>query len=111
MRKLIAIAAAALLLALAGAGAAGSATRGVRVEDNYFARGTTVLGTLNVRRNDIVKWTWYGEDPHNVYIKEMRRRSPVQTTGTYRKRFRTRGRFTVICEIHPNTMRMRVRVR
>ena len=110
MRKLIAIAAVALLLALAGAGSAGSATKGVLVDDNAFMRSGKALGTLTIRRNDIVKWTWVGENPHNVYINS-RTRSATQTTGTYRKRFRRAGRYTVLCTLHPNTMRMRVRVR
>ena len=103
MRRLIAVAVVVATTALLGVSAAGGATKVVRVDDNFFSRGT-----VTVNKNDYVKWRWVGQDTHNV--KGPGFRSAYKVTGTYRRQFKRLGTFNVICELHPNTMKMRVKV-
>lgn len=102
MRKLIATLAVMVVLG-ALAATAGAATRGVRVDDNFFSPSS-----VTINKRDIVRWTWVGDNPHNVRGSGFR--SETKRSGTYSRRFRSSGTFTVVCTIHPG-MRMRVRVR
>ena len=90
--------------------ATAAGTKTVRVGDSYFSPKA-----LKVRKNTIVKWVW-GVDgetetfiEHNVQgTKGNKFLSPDKTTGTYRKRI-TRTT-SVICNIHPTTMKMKITV-
>jgi plastocyanin len=84
------------------------ATRTVRVVDNAFSPKT-----LTVRKGDTVRFRWAGQIPHNVVATSsspQRFRSRVQRTGTYSKRLTRKGRYRLICELHPG-MGMTLRVR
>lgn len=80
-----------------------SAAVTVRVGDNFFSRN------VSIRRRGVVRWVWVGEDFHNV--RGGGARSRTQRRGSYSYRFRRVGRFRIICTLHPNEMRMIVRVR
>ena len=102
MRKLIVL---AVLLAAAVASAvlatsAPSATR-VKIGDNYFVRSSGVP-TVTVAKGSRVKWVWSGRRMHNVRVIRgpVRFASPTQKTGTYVKRVRRAGTYTIICTIH-----------
>jgi ribosomal protein L36 len=88
------------------------ATKSVTVGDNYFVRKTSGVPSVSVRRGDTVVWRWRGRNPHNVIVTRgpVKFRSSVKTTGTYRKRMRRRGTYTIVCTIHGG-MDMRLRVR
>ena len=65
--------------------------------------------TLTIKRGNAVKWIWADSQPHDVRGTGLRtsiRRRPFSV----RKVFRTRGRFTYICTVHPSTMKTVVRV-
>jgi plastocyanin len=101
MRKLVAI---GVLIAVAGAvvvGTALGATKTVRVGDNYFVRPSGVPG-VTVKRNTVVVWRWVGDSPHNVTVSRgpVKFRSSTKRSGTYRKRMRRTGRYTIICKVH-----------
>jgi plastocyanin len=69
---------------------------------------------LTIHSGDTVRFRWTGSLPHNVVITKGPHRgkiSGVETRGTVvRKKFRTRGRYTIVCQIHPGmTLRLRVR--
>jgi plastocyanin len=95
-----------IVLAAAGgalavfAASAPSATR-VKVGDNFFVRSSGVP-TVTVSKGTRVRWVWTGSGLHNVKVK----RGPVKfisramTRGSYSKRMRRRGTYTIICSIH-----------
>jgi plastocyanin len=104
----IAFAAAVLPPAVADPDPAASATKGVRIGDNFFGRTS-----LTIQRGDRVRWVWVGGNPHNVTVTSGPRRfsSSTKRSGTYRKRLRARGTYRYICTVHPSQMRARVVVR
>jgi plastocyanin len=113
MRKLLPL---VLLVALAAtllaAVPALSKRKGVEVDDNYFVREGSPP-TVRVNRNDTVVWEWEGRNPHNVRVTSgpVRFRSPVKSSGSYRKKLTRRGTYKIVCDIHPPNMRMTLRVR
>ena len=113
MRKLLPV---VLLAALAGtlfvAVPAVSKRRGVEVGDDYFVREGSPP-TVRVRRGDTVVFRWEGRNQHNVRAARgpVRFRSPIKRSGTYRKKMTRRGRYRIVCDIHPPNMRMTLRVR
>jgi plastocyanin len=102
LRKLIAFAvlvvAGALLATFAAS--APSATR-VKIGDNYFVRSTGVP-TVTVSKGTRVKWVWRGENSHNVKVVRgpVKFGSSTKSSGTYTKKLRKRGTYTIICTIH-----------
>jgi plastocyanin len=111
MRKLLAAAAvAALAGALAAPALAG--TRTVRVGDDYFGKAGT-KPTLKVAKNTVVKWRWVGRRAHNVRVDRgpVRFASTYRTSGTFQQRLKRAGTYRIVCDLHPETMRMTIKVR
>ena len=102
MRKPIAlfVLAAAAAVPAVLASSAPSATR-VNVGDNYFVRSSGVP-TVTVSKGTRVRWVWVGNDLHNVKVKSgpARFTSPSKSSGSYSKRMRKRGTYTIVCAIH-----------
>lgn len=109
MRKIaLSITSAAVALAAVPATAA---TPVVAVKDNFFKPDRVVI-----KKGEKVTWRWKGSNPHNVAIKKpgtnkVVKRSTVKTEGSYTTRFRSTGKWPVLCEIHPRSMTMRVIVK
>src|SRR5688500_14277168 len=106
MRKLSLSLTAAVALALAVPATA--ATPVVLVKDDFFKPQRVVI-----KKGGQVTWRWRGSNPHNVAIKrpgtnKVVKRSATKTRGSYTTRFRSTGRWRVLCEIHPQNMTMRV---
>ena len=102
MRKLLVISALVLaggLMAVFSASAP-SATR-VKVGDNYFVRPSGVP-TVTVSRGTRVRWVWTGRRLHNVKAVSGPARfgSSSMTSGSYSKRMRKSGTYTIICTVH-----------
>jgi plastocyanin len=103
VRKLL-FAVPAVLTAVAAtalfAPAAPSATR-VKVGDNFFVRSSGVP-TVRVSKGTRVKWVWTGRRLHNVTVTRgpVKFRSDSQADGTFVKRMKRRGTYTIICTIH-----------
>ena len=101
MRKLLVL---AVLVASGGlavfSAAAPSATR-VKVGDNFFVRSSGVP-TVTVSKGERVKWVWRGRAPHNVkaVAGPARFGSSTMTDGSYTKKLRKRGTYTIICSVH-----------
>jgi plastocyanin len=102
VRKLL-----ALLVLVAAAGlmavfstSAPSATR-VNVGDNYFVRPSGVP-TVTVSKGTRVRWVWVGQGLHNVKVVRGPARfgSSSMTRGSYTKKVRKRGTYTIVCSIH-----------
>jgi plastocyanin len=104
------IAVLALLVPLAVASPAMAATT-VKLGDNFFAPSSKTIA-----RGAKVRFRWIGNRAHNV----KKRRGPgggfkSRTTSrdgiNFAKRFTKRGTYKLICTIHPETMRLTLRVR
>ena len=87
------------LMAVFAAGAP-SATR-VKVGDNYFVRPSGVP-TVTVSKGTRVRWVWAGRSLHNVKAVSGPARfgSSSMTSGSYVKRMRNRGTYTIVCTVH-----------
>jgi len=102
LRKLIllfVLAAAAGLMALFAASAP-SATR-VKVGDNWFVRSSGVP-TVTVSKGTRVRWVWVGKSLHNVKAVSGPARfgSSSMTSGSYAKKMRKRGTYSIVCTVH-----------
>jgi plastocyanin len=82
------------------AASAPSATR-VKVGDNYFVRSSGVP-TVTVSKGTRVRWVWTGNDLHNVKVKRgpVKFASSSKMSGSYSKRLRRRGTYTIVCTVH-----------
>ena len=85
----------------------------VRVGDNYFVRPAGVP-TVKASKGTTVTWRWRGSAPHNVTVTRgpQRFRSATKTSGSFSRRIRKRGPYTIVCTIHGAAdMSMNLRVR
>lgn len=78
-----------------------AATKTVKVGDNWFVR-TSGTPTVTVRAGDTVKWSWVGDSTHDVKVTKgpVKFRSPLKSSGTYRKKMTRKGTYTIVCTIH-----------
>ncbi len=101
MRKIIALAAAGSTLALSAT--AFAATKSVTVGDDWFVRPSGVP-TVTVKKGDTVVWRFRGDSPHNVVAQKAPSgatfRSPIKSSGTYKRKLTRTGTYTIICTIH-----------
>jgi plastocyanin len=89
-------------------------TKTVKVGDDFFSPTKRTI-----YQRDIIKWVWVGADGqpgttasgHTVTEANDRFSSEEMTSGTYRKRFKKRGTYNILCATHPSTMRMKVVVK
>jgi len=88
---------AAAVVAAAVALPAEGATTSVSVKDNVFAPTSKT-----VKRGDTVRFVWRGRAPHNVkaVAGPSRFGSSTMTDGSYTKKLRRRGTYTIICTVH-----------
>ncbi len=122
-RTLVILAVIALLAALAVAGAPSSgadeqatqSARTIKVADNKFKSGGLAIrkGAASVPENASVKFIWSGTDnPHNVTGRtgdKFKSKTTSKSGTTYRHRFKKTT--SVLCTIHPSTMKLKVKVR
>ncbi len=97
--------ASAALVALVAAGAAPAlaATKTIRLKDDVFSPKS-----LTVSKNAKVKLVWAGHNPHNVVGGGVK--SATKTHGSQTVRFKKKGSFTLICQIHP-AMKLKLKVK
>ena len=107
MKKLALPALVAVAATAALAPAAPAATRTVRVDDDVFRPGS-----LSINVGDTVRFRWVGDNPHNVTVTRGRQkfRSSTKRSGTFSRRIRRGGRYTIVCTVHPG-MDMTLRAR
>jgi plastocyanin len=99
MRKLIVISIAACTLAvLAGTALA---AKSVKVGDDYYVRASGVP-KVTVSKGTTVRWRFAGDNPHTVTVSKgpAKFNSGVKSSGTYSKKLRKRGTYTIYCTIH-----------
>jgi plastocyanin len=100
MRKLIVVALAAAGLAVLAVTAM-AATRSVKVGDNYYVRASGVP-KVTVSKGTTVKWRFVGSAPHTVTVSRgpVKFNSGVRSGGSFRKKMRKRGTYTIYCVVH-----------
>ena len=114
MRKLLI---AVLVTALAGvlAASALAAGRTVKVGDYFFVREGAENPTVRVSKGTKVTFKWVGASPHNVRAYKGPETFKSKTKGgddyRFRRTFRKTGTFRLLCDIHPSSMRMTLRVK
>lgn len=82
-----------------------AATRGIDVRDNVFRPSS-----ISVRRGTVLRFVWRGtRNPHNVCASGRCSRTTRRRGFVYRRTVRRST--TYVCTIHPQRMRLRVRVR
>jgi len=99
MRKLIVI---ALIVGSLGVLASvAMAARSVKVGDDYYVRPSGVP-KVTVSKGATVRWRFVGDNPHTVTVSKgpVRFNSGRKTSGTYSKKLRKRGTYTIYCTIH-----------
>lgn len=96
------------IAALASAVPAGAATKRVSVGDDFF--GPTAL---TVSKNTKVKWVWTGDEQHNVSVQSgpVSFRSPLQDSGTYKRKMTKKGTYQLLCTVHAPDMAMTLTVK
>lgn len=113
MRKTILIAALVAALALPAtassgpdpdASTAGLKSRLVRVEDNFF--DPDVIG---VKVGQVVRFKWMGVDFHDV--TGPGKDSEIMNEGTFKKRFTNAKNYKYKCTLHPDEMRIKIKVK
>ena len=110
MRKLLVAMLVAAVPAVLAAQAL-AATRSVKVGDDYFVRKGSVP-TVTVKKGTKVTWRWRGHDTHNLAVTKgpARFQSSFKSSGTFSKRMRKVGTYTIVCTIHQPGMKMKLRV-
>ncbi len=105
--KKLALPALAALAAAAALAPPALAAKTVRVDDDVFRPGS-----LSINVGDTVRFRWVGDNPHNVTVTRGRQkfRSSTKSSGTFSRRIRRGGRYTIVCTIHPG-MDMTLRAR
>ena len=100
MRKLILVVLALSALA-ALAGTALAATKSVKVGDNYYVRASGVP-KVTVSKGTTVKWKFTGDSPHTVTVSKgpAKFNSGVKSSGTFSRKLKKRGTYTIYCTIH-----------
>jgi plastocyanin len=107
-----------LAMAATGAGA-GTVAASVPAPEAQAARTVNVTvgddfyrpARLSVRSGTRVRWRWRGRDEHNVTVVSGPQRfaSADKRTGTFARTLRRAGSYTIVCTLHGQMMRIRVR--
>lgn len=74
------------------------ATAAVNVQDNQF-----VAPAVRVQAGGTVRWTWQGNNPHNVTFAGGPA-SSTQAEGSFERTFATAGTFSYLCTVHGQSM-------
>src|ERR1700704_1425708 len=83
-----------------------AATRTTTLQDDFFTNGK-----ITVKKGTTVHWTWKTQDSHTVTDLNGKFGSKETTKGSFKHRFKKRGKFTVYCLVHPEEMRQTVVVK
>jgi plastocyanin len=83
------------------AASAAGATKKVIVGDNFFVRPEGVP-TVKVKKGTRVKWVWTGMVAHGVTTVAGPAMffSNIMIDGTYSKKMRRKGTYSLICPVH-----------
>lgn len=94
-------------LAVTTAAAASLASPAVAATTTTFAWGFSMPSTISIKKGDTVKFTWSGGLPHNVVGPNFRSGN-AKVSGTYSRKFSSKGSFSVYCQPHSSIMKVTV---
>jgi plastocyanin len=88
--------------------------KNIKIGDYYFAPAK-----LTVKSGTYVIWHWpkIAGDQHDVYMKKgpkgvKRFRSEILSADvSYKKKLTVPGKYSIICSLHPDTMRLTITVK
>lgn len=106
---LLALSCAVLVLAVLAPLSAAAATVFVTIEDDSYSPTS-----LSIVKNDKIKWTWVDtSNRHNVAVKSGPKsfKSATKRSGTFTKKFTTKGTYKLYCTVHPSEMKLKVKVK
>jgi plastocyanin len=83
-----------------------AATKTTTLKDDYFAKAR-----ITVSKGTTVVWKWNTDDEHTVTDLNGRFGSQQTDHGTFKHKFKKKGKFTVYCLVHPTVMRQTVVVK
>jgi plastocyanin len=99
-----------VLIAVLPVASAGAATKPpvkvTHLSDDYFNKGK-----LTIKKGTIVNWKWNTDDDHTVTEAGGKFTSKQTAKGNYKHRFKKKGTFKVLCEVHPTVMRQKIVVK
>ncbi len=99
-----------LVIAMLGVFAATASSAGrttIRLKDDFFSPKSK-----SISKGTRVTFRWSGDSAHNVTVTRGPSKfgSPTKVRGTYKKTFKRRGRYTLVCTLHDGmTLKLRVR--
>lgn len=67
--------------------------------------------TVSIKKGGVVKWVWAGDAPHNVKGPGFQSKTTSKKGFTFSRKFGAKGTFTIICQVHPTTMKTVVKVK
>lgn len=82
---------------------AAAGTKTILLKDDVFSPRS-----LTVSKGSTVKLTWAGHHPHNLVGGGVK--SATKTHGTQKVKFKKKGTFTLVCQIHAG-MKMKLKVK
>jgi plastocyanin len=93
---------AVLAAALASAPALGAdraADEKIAVKDNFFS-----ARSVTVEEGDVVRWTWRGDNRHNVTFKKVpvgasKHGAKTRSEGRWQRKFRVQGQYRYVCTL------------
>jgi plastocyanin len=66
--------------------------------------------TIKVKKGTTVKWVWSDGQPHNVKGPGFKSKVLTGKGKSYSHRFGSKGTFKIICQVHPTSMKLTVKV-
>ena len=113
MKRLI-----ALLVAVGAVAAAVVAVPALAATKTVKVGPGTSFGpkSLSIKSGGTVRFRWTGGLPHDIVITKgpgihgKKKISGVRTSGTVSKVFRTKGTYSILCQVHAPTMKMTIKV-
>jgi plastocyanin len=69
----------------------------ISVKDNFFSSRS-----VTVQKGDIVRWTWRGDNRHNVTFKKVpadasKHGAKTRSKGRWQRKFRVEGQYRYVC--------------
>jgi plastocyanin len=103
---------ATLALTLALAAPAAATTKNVKVGDDYYVRAGSPP-TVTVKKGTTVKWNWRGSRQHNVVVQSgpASFQSELKRSGSYSRKMKRVGKYSIVCSIHAPDMAMTLKVK
>lgn len=110
LRAALALSAVAIVALLLGGTTASAGRTTIKLDDNFFSPSSK-----SIKKGTTVRFKWVGEEKHNVVKKKGPGRSfASETTDApgvhFKKKFKKAGTYRIICTIHADEMKLKLKV-